>query len=158
MGTGGVPNTGGDDGNAGSSSSSPFPTLAAVVAILALVVYGVLIFILWRETGAAEPGWSRKVLLLTGVEAITFAAAGWLFGREVNRGAAEAAADAQGAAQGNAREAGQATGRGQGLADAIRASATESVVQGETVGAPAARSQLGSLVDLADRLFPTSRD
>ena len=75
---------------AGDSKTGPSKRVATVVAVLALAVY--LVGLAWLSTkvDAAEPAWSRFVLLLTGVEAVAFAAAGWLWGVQVSRGALEA--------------------------------------------------------------------
>lgn len=71
---------------------SPNVILASVVTVVALVAYGVAIFVLWGKADTAkELDWSRWVFLLAGIEPIAFAGAGWLFGREVNRVRAEKA-------------------------------------------------------------------
>lgn len=60
-------------------------------ALIVLVIYGGLVayalFLTWTATDAV---WVRTIYLLNGIEAIAFAAAGFLFGREVHRGAAQA--------------------------------------------------------------------
>jgi cytochrome c-type biogenesis protein CcmH/NrfG len=131
--------------NGGDKDSGFKLYLAGAVAIVALMAYGVFVLIMWNQIGADEEPWTRGLLLLTGVEAITFAAVGWIFGREVNRAKAESADEAQKDAQQNARDAGEAEGKGRALADAIRANAsgTREVVGGD---AP--------LVGLANQLFP----
>jgi cytochrome c-type biogenesis protein CcmH/NrfG len=118
--------------------------LAGGVAIVAVLAYGVFVLVMWGQIGVAEQPWTRGMLLLTGVEAITFAAVGWIFGREVNRGKAESADQAQKDAQQKAREAGEADGKGLALADAIRAEAS----------GPSLLEENASLVGLANRLFP----
>jgi hypothetical protein len=62
-----------------------------IIAVLFLVILFIIIFNLFRRTGATEIAWQRSVYLLTGVEAIAFAAAGYLFGRDVHRGTAQEA-------------------------------------------------------------------
>ncbi len=56
-----------------------------IIAVAALIAYGFFIHFLLGKVGADEPQWSRSIFLFSGVEAIVFAAAGFLFGREVNR-------------------------------------------------------------------------
>ncbi|WP_128645613.1 hypothetical protein [Rhodococcus sp. BS-15] len=65
-----------------------------VVAIALVVVFLVLSVWLFTEAddeGTTEMVWSRYAYIVGGLEAIVFAAVGWLFGREVNRGTAEVA-------------------------------------------------------------------
>jgi hypothetical protein len=66
--------------------------VALLVAIVLLIAGGVLVAYLIQNVAADEPTWQRYTYLLTGVEAVVFAAVGWLFGREVHR---EQAANAE---------------------------------------------------------------
>jgi hypothetical protein len=141
--------------NTTPTSSGP-AWLAAIVAIAAVIGYVAFIYVLYQQVDTAEPGWSRKVLLFTGVEAVAFAAAGWLFGREVNRSAVEAAKDATSQAQNNAAVAGTERGRGEMLASAIRNAADDSTASTELRATTAARSQLDSLVGMANDFYPPS--
>jgi hypothetical protein len=60
--------------------------IAVAVAVAALVVLVLIVgFLLYRAPLASETEWSRLMYLLSGVEAIGFAAAGFFFGREVYR-------------------------------------------------------------------------
>jgi hypothetical protein len=153
MSTNGSPPANTDTNTTPSSSSGPV-WLATTIAILAVVGYTAFIYVLYQQVGTAEPGWSRKVLLFTGVEAVAFAAAGWLFGREVNRSAVEAAKAATSQAQGNAAAAGTERGRGELLASALRNAAGDSTASTELRATTAARSQLGSLVAMANEFYP----
>ncbi|MGV1007176.1 MAG: hypothetical protein ACOYBY_01050 [Dermatophilaceae bacterium] len=130
-----------------------------------------------------EADWSRSVYVLLGVEAIAFTAVGWLFGREVHRGEAEAATKTadyakQDAARANdeakehrgkvesareqesdARErAVAAETKGRALAEAVRASGEGAVVtagdERTLAGASVGEAPTQSLRILADRLFP----
>jgi hypothetical protein len=58
------------------------------VACVALTGFGVFILALLFQLDLSEVSWSRAAFLLNGVEAVAFAAAGYLFGREVHRGVA----------------------------------------------------------------------
>ncbi|MFT7022422.1 MAG: hypothetical protein ACJA07_001506 [Rhodococcus sp. (in: high G+C Gram-positive bacteria)] len=62
--------------------------IALVVVFLALSVW---LFTAANDEGTTEIVWSRYAYIVGGLEAIVFAAVGWLFGREVNRGTAEVA-------------------------------------------------------------------
>lgn len=79
--------------------------IATGIGIVALGGFAILIMHLLGRTNAAELEWSRLVYLLSGVEAIAFAAAGYFFGREVNRKRAESAEKRVDVAQANASEA-----------------------------------------------------
>jgi hypothetical protein len=139
-----------------TSDSGPRFVLATIVLTAALVVYGVAVLALWGEVDAAEPDWTRRVFLLTGIEAITFAAVGWLFGREVNHGAAETAKEAQGKAEDKMEEAATERRKGRDIADLIRCASSEDNVQTElgVTGASATASQFRTLLEFANRLYP----
>ncbi|HTS98975.1 MAG TPA: hypothetical protein VMI33_20405 [Streptosporangiaceae bacterium] len=64
-------------------------SLAGAVAVSALVAFLVLVALMFLLRGGSETVWSRLVYLLTGVEAVAFAGAGWLFGKEVHRSEAQ---------------------------------------------------------------------
>ncbi len=66
-----------------------FGLITYLIAIGVLIAYGFFIHFLTGEAKAEEPEWSRLIYLFSGVEAIVFAAAGFLFGKEVNRKRAE---------------------------------------------------------------------
>lgn len=133
------------------------------------VLIGYMIF-LNRMIGGVrspQPEWDRYLYLFSSVEALAFAAAGFFFGREVNRGRAQAAesratAEAKRASQAEKKEA-DANARGQVLADSLHQLAdgagTEPVARGfgpEGFAPPPAvpAEQLRGLATLADRWFP----
>lgn len=84
------------DSTAGAQAE-PQPRVLAyipyVVGVLALAAYAAFVLVLQSYVGAgtSETEWLRRIYLFSGVEGIAFAAAGFLFGREVNRGRAEQA-------------------------------------------------------------------
>jgi hypothetical protein len=78
---GGGANTSGAAGTA----SGPIPTF---VAIAVLIAFCILIIFLLKHLELEQQKWDRAVYILTAVEAIAFAAAGFLFGREVHRASA----------------------------------------------------------------------
>lgn len=130
---------------------------AVVLAIAILVVYVVMVAVLWGKTGAKDLKWTRWVFLLTGIEAIAFAAVGWLFGKEVHRAQAETAAAAQQNAQTAAKQVGEAQAKGNALAEAVRAHAATAESLPGVEGASATRPPPAALVEMADRLFPHSQ-
>src|SRR2546425_13259833 len=73
-------------------------TLSFVQGVVPLIVAIAVLFIFWSlmrqmmgQTKVPELEWSRSAYLYAGVEAIAYAAAGFLFGREVHRQRAEKA-------------------------------------------------------------------
>lgn len=82
-------NSGGPGGS--SAWEMVIRVITVVLAIVILACLAILIIFLLGQANAEDPIWQRYIYLLSGVEAIAFAAAGYLFGREVNRGRAEEA-------------------------------------------------------------------
>ncbi|MGJ8735460.1 hypothetical protein [Zobellia laminariae] len=66
-------------------------SLQYVIAISLLIAYSFFIYFLIGKVDSGDPSWSRLIYLFSGVEAIVFAAVGFLFGKEVNRQRAEKA-------------------------------------------------------------------
>lgn len=64
-------------------------TVALVVAILAILGFSLFLYHMLGLTKVEETEWTRAVYLLSGVEAIVYAAVGYLFGKDVNRERAE---------------------------------------------------------------------
>jgi hypothetical protein len=129
-------------------------TIAPIAAVIVTAVYVVFVAILWSQVGNSETDWGRKLLLFSGVQAVTFSGVGWLFGKEVNKGAVNAAADANGRATEAARAHGVAQGKGEALAAAVRRASDGAgpVGGGRLEAAPA--DGKGALQALADDLFP----
>ncbi len=142
------------------ASSAPLWIGAAV-----LVIYVVFIYSLLRNVGTAnETIWARSLYLFSGIETIAFAAAGFFFGREVNRARAEnaenrAETEAERAAR-LQREAAESKTKGQVLTRMLRDLAdAEGVAYGAPPrealgGAPPRTSALRQLAREAERLFP----
>jgi hypothetical protein len=59
--------------------------VSLAIAVIVLVAFVVLIVYMMRHLEADEKYWTRALYLFGGVEAVAFAAAGYLFGREVSR-------------------------------------------------------------------------
>jgi hypothetical protein len=124
---------------------------ATVVAIAALFGFALLVIHMLRMTSADDKTWTRTTYLLHSVEAIAFAGAGFLFGKEVHRQQAEKAESRANIAEQDARN-------GRALALSIKAKAlTQPTTSGvSTSGGAAQRAQdsLAELVGMANRLFP----
>lgn len=92
-----------EDDNAVTSTPSPATTMKIAVAVL--VIYIAFVITLVAMRGDAQ--WDRLVYLLSGFEAIVFAAIGWIFGTSVARGAVNEAMTAKAEAKEQAAAARQ---------------------------------------------------
>lgn len=92
-------------------------TIGFAIGFGALVL-GLSLAVLFMKIGAT--GWDQLVYLLSGVEAVTFAAIGWLFGKEVNRGQAREARTNGRLAARNAALAGEKSGESKVLTHGLR--------------------------------------
>jgi hypothetical protein len=142
-------------------------TLPNIVACLIIVGYGVfLIYMLRMVSVPEETIWMRTIYLLNGFEAIAFAAAGYLFGKEVHRQQAENAEKRADKAQDEAIDAqdsaNEALTKGYRLTEAVKARAAAQSGQelkAKSIGGPSGESEstqgdLDYLASMADELFP----
>jgi hypothetical protein len=117
--------------------------LFVTVAFAVLATYMVL-----HADTKDQTEWQHWVYIFGSVEAIAFAAVGWIFGKEVNRERAEKAEDAAKTAQKDAEETAQ---KGAHLAGMVKASSRGP--QGlQMMGG--VDSALKAAVDYADANFP----
>jgi len=142
-----------------------------VVGFAVLLTYGFFLNKLLKMVpGTSELDWARYTYLFTGVEALAFGAAGFFFGREVNRGRAQEAetranVQANRAAKAEKKEA-DANAKGQVLADTLKQIADGAGsepaagvargfgLEGFTPPPAVPAEQLRGLATLADRWFP----
>jgi uncharacterized integral membrane protein len=115
--------------------TNPKEVVAYIVSIIVLVGFAVFIVHLLNSTAAAELQWQRAVYLFSGVEAIAFAAAGFLFGREINRKRAERAEKEGDTAKQEAKTAEKNALRGKALFEYIKAKAEGQRDKAEPYGA-----------------------
>jgi hypothetical protein len=103
--------------------------LSAVVAVILLVAYISALVVLWGGTGTAAEEWARRISILGGIEALAFAAAGWIFGRDVSRQTIEQANTRVNDANTNASEEKQRAemAKSDAIAAATELAATQSV-------------------------------
>jgi hypothetical protein len=66
-------------------------TIATVLGVIALVAFFFSAYYLAKHIGDGQQQWDRLVYIFGGIEAVAFAAAGYFFGKEVNRARAETA-------------------------------------------------------------------
>jgi hypothetical protein len=125
--------------------------IAVAVACLALTGFGVFILALLFMLDLEEVRWARATFLLNGVEAVAFAAAGYLFGREVNRGRAE---NAEELARSETERAEKAEEQGQTLADEILGAASLTGPRAAFLERVQPDERLEHLAGLAEALFP----
>lgn len=168
----------GGDGGGGGSTPAVAPESGSrapyIVGVAVLLFYGIFLFVLVGKVPKTEEvDWGRYIYLFSGVEALAFGAAGFFFGREVNRGRAEAAetqakAEAKRATKAE-NKAADANAKAAALSDNVRAmfEGTEEaapVMRG--FGPPGAEAhaspahvtipaqQARGVIALADRWFP----
>jgi hypothetical protein len=129
--------------------------IAPIVAVALLAVFAAALGAMFIQLGLPQQQWDRAVYLLNGVEGVAFAAAGYLFGKEVHRQRADAAEEQaeeqQKRAQGAEREATKGrelSGIVKGAAAATRRGALEGLDES------AEPSSLQALAAEARRLFP----
>jgi hypothetical protein len=136
---------------------------AVLVAVGFLIAFLVAIYIMWGKADDLdnETAWARWTFLLAGIEAVAFAGAGWLFGREVHRAQVESAqaqadqAQEQAAVEGQRAAAAEAGGNAMRAAiDAKREGAGQARGQADRMGAGGGGKDLDELALLAERLFP----
>ena len=134
--------------------------LVLAVAVAVLVLFGLLSVYLLLERDMPEPEWTRAVFVVAGIEALAYAAAGFLFGREVHRQWAERAESRAARAEARAVEAetrtleaekrgAEAAACGRSLAAAVHAKASRA-----RQGTAATPADLLELDDLATRSYP----
>jgi hypothetical protein len=93
--------------NATSQDGTSWMSLfwAAIVVMLIYAGFAVVTFIRAGDGTLTDSVWSHTLWVVQGVEAVAFTAVGWLFGREVRRGEADAAKKQADAATENAGHA-----------------------------------------------------
>jgi hypothetical protein len=74
-----------------SGKITPKDWVAIILGAALVIGYLIFLFLMRSMINSEEVVWTRSVYLLSGLEAIAFAAAGYFFGSEVNRKAAESA-------------------------------------------------------------------
>ena len=137
-----------------------------IMAVISLVGFAwFIIYLVGRTINATELEWTRAVYLLSGVEAIVFAAAGFLFGREVHRVRAEKAEERAEKAETDASESKEravtAEIKGESLAAAINAKqkgiesmAPQYEAFGPKTAATLSQANLNELAEMAQSMFP----
>lgn len=138
-----------------------------LVAVIVLWWFGTVLKEMLERAGTevTDATWARYTNLYSGLEALAYAAAGFLFGREVNRQRADRAEEDAAKSQQVANEAqsvaATSTANGRALAAALRSPGSLGSFHPEAGGAEAATAvapaQLAALRQIADELFPAAR-
>ena len=141
---------------------STWTTLPNVIALAVIIGYVYFVIHMFGMTEVKdETVWTRATFLLTGYEAIAFAAAGYIFGKEVHRKQAEKAEEKADEAMDEAAKAKEgendALSKGYRLAEAVKARASALAPTEEELVAKGFSSAGGGsdyLANLAEKLFP----
>jgi hypothetical protein len=131
-----------------------------IVTIAALVILGlffvILFWVFFHLKGIEQSQWEHSVYLLSGIEAIAFAAAGFLFGREVHRARADAAEERADKEESKKENAEKAAEKGKSLARLVKVKQQHTPARNEAfsgfvpeakAAAAADYSELGQLAD-----------
>lgn len=166
----------GDSGTGAVAHPDRFLWAPYVVGFAVLVGYAILLAEMMRRVKTGDVYWGRYMYLFSGVEALAFAAAGFFFGREVNRGRAEAA-ESRAKVEANRamtaeKKAANATAQGAALSEGVRSMFEGSGTSRHLTSASTFRADptapadtpvqqltipvqhIRGLVTLADRWFP----
>lgn len=147
----------------GASSAGLTPKSPVVwVAIAVLVAFGIVFAFMLSQVDADDTRWSRLTFLYGTVEAIVFAAAGALFGTQVQRERVVKAEDRADAATTKAEENVDAATKGKVLAKAAKAEAMTAAPEMAQFGfspqpgvaPPQEAASVVRLAVLAEELFP----
>ncbi len=138
-----------------STKTSGLPLFASVAAALFLVIYFVFAGFQWADVGVAELTYARRADLLSGFEALAFAAAGAILGttvqRQVTKKAEAEAGDARVEAQQEKARADaqqQDAEKGRALHNLAKAKA-ESAAQSRTRGTTPPTAEFDDFLNLA---------
>ncbi len=134
------------------------PIVMAVAVVILIALAGLIAYLLCRVDQFTDQQWLRAIYLLTGVEAVAFAAAGYIFAAQVQRSQLESARQ-------DAKRNESAAVKGELLAEEVQAAAARAsfaarAASAESVEAQAfvetTRHTLEDLRETASRLFPES--
>ncbi|HEV2840543.1 MAG TPA: hypothetical protein VGW39_04390 [Chthoniobacterales bacterium] len=127
-----------------------------VTALAAIVAFGCFVYYMLGQTKMEEKEWTRAVYLFQGVEAVAFAAAGFMFGKEVHRERADKA-------EKEAKENGKEAAKGKALAEVVKSRAHAHPAKAATFRAivtspeqafEATRADVDELANVAREMFP----
>lgn len=131
------------------SSREPY---ALAISLLALTGFGFFVLFLLTRLGTTELSWTRAVYLLSGVEALAFSGAGFLFGREVQRRQVDGAETRAKRSEQRAEANEEAAVKGRALALMVVSTVTSDGREGTV--ATVQSDSLKTLADVAEDLFP----
>src|SRR5579871_1831783 len=126
--------------------------------IVVVAFWLVMIVFLTRHVGDVEVQWSRLVFLLSSIEAVAFAAAGALFGTQIQRQRVTDAKERADKAEKEATTNKDAAVKGKALAAVVKSEARSAGHgQGITRTSVAGTPPTSASLQLAEELFPDER-
>src|SRR5262245_48871713 len=105
-----------------------------IVAIVVLVAFALLIYFMISHLESDDKFWSRALYLFGGVEAVAFAASGYLFGREIRREQINKAEEQTETAKQEAQQAQQKANDAQHRADTAETKAKDIIAAVQAAG------------------------
>lgn len=114
--------TGQQQGGGGPTGGQVRDAIAILVGLFFLMLFSCIIVFMLSQTGLSELRWTRALYLLSGIEAVAFAAAGFFFGGTIGRKETERAERRAAQAAGDAAKAKEE-------AASLRVAATQSQAQ-----------------------------
>jgi hypothetical protein len=97
--------TGQQQGGGGPTGGQVRDAVAILVGLFFLMLFSCIIVFMLSQTGLSELRWTRALYLLSGIEAVAFAAAGFFFGGTISRKETERAERRAAQAAGDAADA-----------------------------------------------------
>jgi len=146
-----------------SPTSSKMTEIGAWVAVLVVIAWLILLFVLLNKVEANDGEWTRIYTLWTSLETVAFAAAGALFGTTIQQRRVQDAKEESKQAKDDAKDArknatasADAASKGRTLAEALKMTATREHGNGAGLaeGQTSSAADLERLRKLAVELFP----
>lgn len=149
-----------------SEANRDIISLASTIFAFAIIIFfGIFIYYMLNITKANEPEWSRTIYLFSGIEAIAFAATGFIFGKEVHRKEAKSAeiraSNAEKSTINAEKTALVLESNAKALTEAIKIKLLNQDTQGvkyegfdQSNELKNTREDIKELLELAERLFP----
>lgn len=134
--------------------------LKAGLAIALIFAFGAFVIYLMTHLALDDKSWTRATYLFNGVEAIVFAAAGWFFGKEIQRQRAENAEQRAAVADGQARQATEEAVKAKRDGETLTRVILEKLrTRGQVTAGPETQNEnaLSELAVIASNMFPGAR-
>ena len=158
-------------GNSMSENLNKQRFILAVIIFIAYIIF--IIYLITKTSTENDLLWTRLLYLFTGIEAIVFAALGYVFGRDINRSRAENAekdaekakkdeAKAKADAEKAKKESQKEREKGIALSTAVKSASTNTRIMFENFSSKRIKNDVKDknefLTELAYKLYPTPYD